>query len=105
DVCNTREKWSTEPRTISVLALKDRSPYGMVGMCGSAAEWTSSWYNAYPGQTQFPEHLAGQQFRVLRGGSFAQSRDFARTDWRDYGGLESPRTDRRGGIRLVLSAR
>lgn len=105
DVCNTREMWNGEPRTISVFSLKDRSPYGIVGMCGSAAEWTSSWYNAYPGQTEFPENLSGQQFRVLRGGSFSQPRDFARTDSRDYGGLESPRSDRRGGIRLVLSAK
>ncbi|HMU82120.1 MAG TPA: SUMF1/EgtB/PvdO family nonheme iron enzyme [Leptospiraceae bacterium] len=105
EVCNTREMWQDEPRTVSVYTLKDRSPYGIVGMCGSAAEWTETWYNPYPGASKFPMNLAGKQFRVIRGGSFHQDRDAARADSRDYGGFESPENQKRAGIRLVISAK
>jgi len=105
-VCNTREMWNNaEPRTISVYELKDKSPYGIVGLCGSAREWTSNWYVPYPGQSVFSERLSGKQFRVLRGGSYNQNREFARVDTRDYGGFESLAEDHSGGIRLVISAR
>lgn len=104
-VCNTRERWTGAPRTLPVQALKDTSPYGVVGLCGSAPEWTASWYHPYPGQPSFPMHLAGQQFRVIRGGGFFLPRDSARADARDYGGMESPGQERRAGIRLVRSLR
>lgn len=104
-VCNTRERWTGAPKTIPVLQLKDVSPYGAVGMCGSAPEWTSSWYHPYPGQAGFPMHLSGQQFRVIRGGGFFLSRDSARADARDYGGMESPAREHLAGIRLVRSLR
>lgn len=102
-VCNTRERWTGAPKTVPVQELKDISPYGVVGLCGSAPEWTASWYHPYPGQAAFPMQLAGQQFRVIRGGGFFLSRDAARADSRDYGGMESPGQERRAGFRLVRS--
>lgn len=104
-ICNTRERWSGAPRTMPVNELKDMSPYGIVGMCGSAPEWTSSWYHPYPGQSAFPAHLSGTQFKVMRGGGYFLSRDEARADARGYGGFESPEREKRGGIRLVRSLR
>jgi len=45
------------------------SPYGVLDMAGNVWEWTSSWYQAYPGtsstQTEF-----GTLYKVVRGGSF-----------------------------------
>jgi len=45
------------------------SPYGVYNMAGNAAEWTASWYVAYPGNTS-PDPDYGESFRVLRGGSW-----------------------------------
>jgi formylglycine-generating enzyme required for sulfatase activity len=48
---------------------KDVSPYQVFDMAGNVMEWTSSWYQAYPGNDyQFKKF--GNEFKVLRGNGF-----------------------------------
>jgi formylglycine-generating enzyme required for sulfatase activity len=42
-------------------------PYGALDMAGNAWEWTSSWYEPYPGNT-LDSPLYGHRQKVLRGG-------------------------------------
>lgn len=102
-LCNTLESGIGAP--LPVNQLKDISPYGIVGMCGNAREWTSSYYMPYRGSRFSDSHLAGNQFRVIRGGSYHQTKETARSDFRDYGGFPSPARDFSAGFRLVLDAR
>jgi|GEM_PF-1442494 len=59
----------------------DVSPSGVYDMAGNVSEWTADLYRPYPGNTR-REKEYGQQFRVLRGGSFQVSKDFARSQFR-----------------------
>ncbi|MBI5192685.1 MAG: formylglycine-generating enzyme family protein [Nitrospirae bacterium] len=45
------------------------SPYGVHDMAGNVMEWTSSWYEAYPGSTLKRDEF-GQRYKVLKGGSW-----------------------------------
>jgi gamma-glutamyl hercynylcysteine S-oxide synthase len=70
-------------------ALAGRSAYGCLQMLGDVWEWTDSWFDGYPGFRSFPykeysEIFFGQQYRVLRGGSFATRATVARTTTRNW---------------------
>ena len=45
------------------------SPFGCLDMAGNVWQWTSSWYDGYPGSTHHDGSF-GQINRVLRGGSW-----------------------------------
>ncbi|MFQ5470804.1 MAG: formylglycine-generating enzyme family protein [Gammaproteobacteria bacterium] len=45
------------------------SPYGIYDMTGNVWEWTSSWYEAYPGNTS-PSENYGHRYKTLKGGSW-----------------------------------
>ena len=45
------------------------SPFGCLDMTGSVWQWTSSWYDRYPGNTTSHD-MFGQKVRVLRGGAW-----------------------------------
>ena len=47
----------------------DVSPYGVYDMGGNVMEWTSSWYNPYPGSVLKRETF-GEKARIMRGGSW-----------------------------------
>lgn len=68
------------------------SPYGCEDMAGNAYEWTSSWYEAYPGNTVIKKEY-GQVFRVLRGGSFRTEPFHVRCARRHYDRMETARDD------------
>ncbi|MCX7999620.1 MAG: formylglycine-generating enzyme family protein, partial [Leptospiraceae bacterium] len=89
--------------TISVYELpkKGASVYGVVGMCGNAPEWTSSWYEPYENHF-FESHLTGKAVKVVRGGSFFESRKNCTVYARSFGGLPNLAEDRRAGFRLVI---
>ncbi len=99
-ICNTLE--SGHGHALPVTSLHDVSPYGLIGMCGNAREWTSSWYTPYAGAKFSQSYVSGKQFRVIRGGSYHQPFNHARSDFRDYGGFPSPERDYSAGFRLVM---
>jgi iron(II)-dependent oxidoreductase len=59
-------------------------------MVGDAWEWTASRFDAYPGFEPFPYReysaafLGSDEYRVLRGGSWATSARVARTTFRNW---------------------
>ena len=48
---------------------KGVSPYGLFDMSGNAWEWTGDWFDRYPGNTS-DNPAYGEQYRVIRGGSW-----------------------------------
>ncbi len=103
--CNTLEKWDRNPQPIDVYKLKDVNFRGIVGLCGNAPEWTSSFFLPYPGHRfTNKEHqvLAGKFFRVLRGGAFYLPLEKAKVYTRIVGGTPTYQNDPIGGFRLIL---
>jgi gamma-glutamyl hercynylcysteine S-oxide synthase len=65
------------------------SPVGCVQMAGDVWEWTSSAFQPYPGFAAYPypecsEIFFGDEYRVLRGGSWATDPLLARTSFRSW---------------------
>jgi iron(II)-dependent oxidoreductase len=65
------------------------SAYGCLQMLGDVWEWTSGWFDGYPGFVSFPyreysEVFFGKTYRVLRGGSFATRAEVARCTFRNW---------------------
>lgn len=105
DNCNTLEKWEKDPKPISVYKLKDINFRGIVGMCGNALEWTSSYFLPYPGnrfKNKLDKSLSGKFFRVLRGGGFFLPSEYAKVYKRIVGGSPEFQKDPVGGFRLIL---
>lgn len=68
------------------------SPYGVMDMSGNVLEWTSDWYQPYPGNEAITIDY-GQVFRVLRGGSFLSDAFDVRCSRRHYDAVENNRSD------------
>ncbi len=85
---------------VTEFSEMNKSAYGAVNMSGNAAEWTSSWYEAYEGNRS-PNKRFGRQVKCIRGGSFAQGRGSQTTFYRSFGGLPSLSTDSAAGFRCV----
>ncbi len=62
---------------------KPASPYGAFDMAGSVWEWTSDWYQPYPGN-EVPMQQYGETYKVMRGGSNFNNWSFYRTTQRYY---------------------
>jgi gamma-glutamyl hercynylcysteine S-oxide synthase len=65
------------------------SPIGCYGMIGDVWEWTSSTFAAYPGFQAFPYEeystpFFGDDYRMLRGGSWATRPLVARATFRNW---------------------
>jgi iron(II)-dependent oxidoreductase len=65
------------------------SPLGCYGMIGDVWEWTSSDFNSYPGYETFPypeysEVFFGNEYKVLRGGSWATRPGAIRNSFRNW---------------------
>ena len=61
-----------ETTTLSVESLPAGLSWcGLHHMCGNVAEWTSSWFDLYPGCTAMRNSYAGKYVKVIRGGSAA----------------------------------
>jgi len=54
------------------------SPYGVLDMAGNVAEWTSDWFNAYPGGDFYSPYF-GEKYRVIRGGGWFSDQNLVRT--------------------------
>ena len=98
-----RFPWGDEPATperanIDQLAFgvaplgaygTNKSPLGCYGMIGDVWEWTSSDFLPYPDYQTFPypeysEAFFGNEYKVLRGGSWATRPDAVRNSFRNW---------------------
>jgi iron(II)-dependent oxidoreductase len=100
----SRYPWGEEPAVPGVHANLDHlscgpeaagaytagaSPSGCLGMLGDVWEWTASTFNGYPGFTAHPyreysEVFFGEEYRVLRGGSWATRARVAAPSFRNW---------------------
>ncbi|MEM6612498.1 MAG: SUMF1/EgtB/PvdO family nonheme iron enzyme [Cyanobacteria bacterium P01_C01_bin.72] len=75
--------------TTPVDTYEEASIYGCQDMLGNVWEWTSSWFDGYPGFSSYPysgysEVYFDGEHRVLRGGSWATSKEGLRTSFRNW---------------------
>ncbi len=57
------------------------SPYGVMDMAGNVSEWTSDWFQPYPGYPGGDNEAQyfGQKYRVIRGGGWFSDQEQVRT--------------------------
>lgn len=99
--CNTLESKIGDTISIYEIPEKSASPYGVMGMCGNAPEWTDSWYDVYPGHFLKNKNF-GKIYKVIRGGAFFEEYKTAITYYRSFGGIPNLREDKKAGFRLVI---
>ena len=58
------------------------NPWGLLDLHGNVAEWTSSTYLSYPFRADDPRHAAPDARKAVRGGSWRQRADLARSSCR-----------------------
>jgi eukaryotic-like serine/threonine-protein kinase len=81
---------------------KGKSPYGLYDVTGNVWEWTSNWYEVYPGGDPGASPNFGQKYRVLRGGSWEDINNIPSVSYRF---LESPNSSYYfSGFRCARSA-
>jgi formylglycine-generating enzyme required for sulfatase activity len=69
--CNTYESGIENTTPVGKYSPAGDSPYGCADMAGNVWEWTRSKYKPYPYHTEDGrEDLQGNDFRVVRGGSW-----------------------------------
>lgn len=76
------------------------SPYGVMDMAGNVSEWTSDWFQPYPGYPggDGEAQYFGERFRVIRGGGWFSGKDLTgfslvRTTERSASGVELANDD------------
>ncbi len=99
EICVTRENAAAP---LDIDQLKDTNSFGLTGMCGNAAEWTNSWLLPYRGNTHHDLRF-GKKYKVIRGGSYEHSLEYAKSHVRLAGGIPSLARDRRAGFRCARS--
>ncbi len=60
------------------------SQYGVYDLAGNAWEWVQDWYDAYPGGNLAASPDFGQDYRVIRGGSWYSDSSRVRASSRNY---------------------
>ncbi|MBM1105140.1 SUMF1/EgtB/PvdO family nonheme iron enzyme [Aurantibacter crassamenti] len=79
---NTYVVWD-QKSTRGTSIAKPESIYGCFDMAGGVWEWTSDWYQPYPGNTT-PMEQYGEKYKVMRGGSNFNNHSFIRSSHRYY---------------------
>ncbi|MBN2311743.1 MAG: SUMF1/EgtB/PvdO family nonheme iron enzyme [Candidatus Hydrogenedentes bacterium] len=90
-LCNIATTSNPQPCKVGQFRA-GASPAGCFDMAGNIYEWTSSWYEAYPGNVVIEKDY-GQVFRVLRGGSYKAGAFDARCARRHYARMDATRED------------
>jgi sulfatase modifying factor 1 len=75
--CNSREVGIEDTTPVGFYSPVSDSPYGVADVIGNVWEWTASWFAAYPG-TAYKSDDFGEQYQVVRGGSWFRDHLFAR---------------------------
>lgn len=72
----------------SLVGMKRQNQFGLYDMHGNLYEWVKDWYGPYPTASQIdPAGPTSGTTRIIRGGAYYGSPDFARSAARDgYGG-------------------
>ncbi|HOF41679.1 MAG TPA: SUMF1/EgtB/PvdO family nonheme iron enzyme [Candidatus Hydrogenedentes bacterium] len=96
--CNSLSSAVLELREVGQYPAGN-SPYGCADMAGNVLEWTSSWYEAYPGNPDVTKDY-GQIYKVLRGGSFTSEPFDVRCARRHFDRMDVARKDY--GFRCVM---
>jgi serine/threonine-protein kinase len=97
-LCNSGASTNLELREVGQYP-GGNSPYGCADMAGNALEWTSSWYEAYPGNPDVTKDY-GQIYKVLRGGSYKSEPFDVRCARRHFDRMDVVRDDY--GLRCVM---
>ena len=75
--CNNSVGLNFSPCATSIgLFPSGASPFDCLDMAGNVWQWTSSWYERYPGNMAFNRDF-GRKFRVLRGGAWNDTHETA----------------------------
>jgi formylglycine-generating enzyme required for sulfatase activity len=71
------------------------SPYGAMDMAGNVAEWTSDWFQPYPGYPggDSEAQYFGEKYRVIRGGGWFSDQELVRTTFRSASSVELANDD------------
>lgn len=85
---------------VDIFEKESLSYYGVAHMDGNALEWTDSWYQPYPGNTKSNKKY-GNQYKVIRGGSYFLPKSDSRITDRKTGGMPDLYKDRLAGFRCV----
>jgi formylglycine-generating enzyme required for sulfatase activity len=85
---------------VDIYEKESLTYYGVAHMDGNATEWTSSWYRPYPMNNKNNKKF-GEQYKVIRGGSFFLPKNDSRITDRKTGGIPDLYKDRIAGFRCV----
>ena len=83
-----------------VGSYKGASPFGAFDMVGNVWEWTATDLRAYPGGS-LPTDLPAGELKVIRGGSYESTKDFATTTYRTGWPVRGAKTYDQTGFRCV----
>jgi formylglycine-generating enzyme required for sulfatase activity len=101
ETCNTIELARRTTCSVHEFEQVNASPFGAVDMAGNVLEWTDSFYECYPGSPHAsPDY--GRVYRIVRGGSWQDSRSSARVSCRGRRKPDERHPDL--GFRVALDA-